>query len=65
MKKENVKHFGVRVEDEVLEKFKYVSGYYGRSANAQLVQLMLRFVAAYEKEHGAIELEDTDENGGG
>ena len=60
MKKENVKHFGVRVEDEVLEKFKYVSGYYGRSANAQLVQLMLRFIAAYEKDHGEITLEQDE-----
>ena len=57
--------FGLRVDKELLAKFRYVSGYHGRSATKQLVQLMLRFVAAYEKEHGAIELEDTDENGGG
>ncbi|MCL2841990.1 MAG: Arc family DNA-binding protein [Oscillospiraceae bacterium] len=56
MKKENEKSFGLRVDAEILAKFRYVCGYHGRSANSQLIQLMLRSIAAYEKEHGKIEL---------
>jgi len=28
----------------------------GRSANSQIIQLMLKFIADYEKEYGKIEL---------
>ena len=57
MKKENEKHFGLRVDADILAKFRYACGYVGRSANSQIIQLMLKFIAAYEKEHGKIELE--------
>ena len=57
MKKEDEKSFSLRVDAGTLAKFRYVAGYYGRSANSQIIQLMLRFIAAYEKEHGKIELE--------
>jgi len=56
-KKTNEKHFGLRVDGDILAKFRYACGYHGRSANAQLIQLMLRFIADYEAEHGKIELE--------
>lgn len=56
MPKENEKHFGLRVDKETLAKFRYVCGYTGRSANSQLIQLMLKFIADYENEHGKIEL---------
>ncbi|MEL7610544.1 MAG: hypothetical protein AAGU74_13715 [Bacillota bacterium] len=52
----NEKHFGLRVDGEILAKFRYVCGYVGRSANSQIIQLMLKFIADYEKEHGKIEL---------
>ena len=54
--KANEKHFGLRVNGEILAKFRYVCGFHGRSANAQLIQLMLRFIAEYEAEHGKIQL---------
>ena len=57
-KKDNEKHFGLRVDGEILAKFRYVCGYEGRSANSQIIQLMLRCIADYEKEHGKIELKD-------
>ncbi|HMM06505.1 MAG TPA: hypothetical protein PKD52_07560 [Clostridiales bacterium] len=56
MGKENEKHFGLRVDSETLAKFRYVCGYVGRSANSQLIQLMLKFIADYEKKYGKIEL---------
>ena len=34
-------------------------GYTGRSANSQIIQLMLKFISDYEKEHGKIDLPET------
>ena len=56
MDKTNEKHFGLRVDGDILAKFRYVCGFEGRSANAQIIQLMLKFIADYEKEHGKIQL---------
>ena len=60
MDKKNERHFGLRIDAEALAKFRYVCGYTGRSANSQLIQLMLKFIASYEKEHGKIELPKED-----
>ena len=60
MNKSNEKHFGLRVDGTTLAKFRYVCGYTGRSANSQIIQLMLRFIANYEKEHGKIKPEDLE-----
>ncbi|MBQ9646827.1 MAG: Arc family DNA-binding protein [Oscillospiraceae bacterium] len=54
----NEKHFGLRVDARILAKFRYVCGYHGRSANSQLIQLMVQFIAEYEHEHGKIADED-------
>ena len=58
MKTENEKHFGLRVDGTILAKFRYVCDYAGRSANSQIIQLMLQFIADYEREHGRISPED-------
>ena len=58
MDKRNEKHFGLRVDSEILAKFRYVCGYTGRSANSQIIQLMLKFITEYEKEHGKIDLSE-------
>ncbi len=55
--KTNEKHFGLRVDGQILAKFRYVCGFHGRSANAQLIQLMRKFIADHEAEHGKIEIE--------
>lgn len=52
------KHFGLRVDGMILAKFRYVCGYHGRSANSQIIQLMLQFIAEYEREYGKIPPED-------
>ncbi|MBE7004356.1 MAG: Arc family DNA-binding protein [Ruminococcaceae bacterium] len=54
----NEKHFGLRVDGTILAKFRYVCGYHGRSANSQIIQLMLQFIADYERENGKIPPED-------
>lgn len=56
MKKMNERHFGLRIDADMLSKFHYVCRYVGRSANSQLVQLILKFIADYEKKYGKIEL---------
>jgi len=61
MRKENEKHFGLRVDAEILAKFRFACGFVGRSANSQIIQLMLKFIASYEKEHGEIVLLDEQE----
>lgn len=59
MKKE--RHFGLRIDDTLLKKFRYVCEYYGRSANMQLIQTIRHIVDKFEKEHGEIYI-DNDEN---
>ena len=54
---EKERHFGLRIEDELLKKFRFVCAYDGRSANAQILYLIRKYVAAYEKEHGPIKPE--------
>lgn len=56
--RDHEKHFGLRVDGELLSKFRFVCGYEGRSANSQIIQLMRKFVADYEKEHGKIRLDE-------
>lgn len=60
MDKGNQKHFGLRVDGDILAKFRFVCGYTGRSANSQIIQLMLKFISDYEKVHGKINLDDLD-----
>ena len=55
------KHFGLRIDGEVLAKFRYVCAYVGRSANSQIIQLILKFIADYEKKHEEIPFEDLEQ----
>ncbi len=57
----NERHFGLRIDDTLLRKFRYVCEYDGRSANGKLLHMIRKCVADYEKEFGIIEL-DNDEN---
>lgn len=52
------KHFGLRIDEELLRKFRFVCEYEGRSANRQILQLIIKFVADYEAKQGKIELDD-------
>ncbi|MDO5378650.1 MAG: hypothetical protein Q4G52_09985 [Clostridia bacterium] len=61
MNKDNEKHFGLRVDGEILAKFRYVCKYTGRSANSQIIRLMLKFIADYEKQNEKITQNDIEE----
>lgn len=59
MRKERDRHMGFRVDGILLAKFRHVCEYEGRSATAQLIRLMQKFVAQYEREFGEIQVEKT------
>ena len=54
MKNSNYKHLSLRIDEELLKKFHFVCEYDGRSANGQLLYLVRKCVAEYEKEFSTI-----------
>ena len=51
-----MKSLSIRIDEEMLNKLHVVADYEGRSANGQINVLIRDCIAAYEKEHGKIEL---------
>lgn len=51
-----VKSLSIRIDEDMLDKLHVVADYEGRSANGQINVLIRDCIAAYEKEHGKIEL---------
>lgn len=51
------KHLSLRIDEEMLRKFRYVCEYEGRSANRQLLIYIRAAIAEFEKAHGPIEPE--------
>ena len=49
------KHIGFRVDEETLEKLRYVASYEGRTINGHLMYLAREDIRRFEKEHGKIE----------
>lgn len=54
------KHISIRIDEETLQKFHYVSKYNGRSASGQILFLINQCIRDFEKEQGIIELENSD-----
>mgnify|MGYP001080314977 CR=1 FL=1 len=54
---DKVAKFTLRTESDLLRKFHSVADYNGRSSNRELEILIKRHIAAFEKEHGEINLE--------
>ena len=52
----NISKFTLRIESDLLEKFRYLAEYNGRSANRELKILIKRHIDKYEKKHGQIHL---------
>lgn len=52
------KHIGFRVDEETLEKLRYVASYEGRSINGHLMYLAREDIRRFEKEHGKIERDE-------
>ena len=51
-----IKSLSIRIDEDMLDKLHVVANYEGRSANGQINVLIRDCIAAYEKEHGKIEL---------
>ena len=51
-----IKSLSIRIDEDMLDKLHVAADYEGRSANGQINILIRDCIAAYEKEHGKIEL---------
>ena len=59
---EKGKHISIRFDVETHDKLFYIAEYEGRSGSGQILYLIRKCIAEFEKEHGKIELEQ-QENG--
>ena len=50
------KNYTLRIDAELMDKFRYVCKYDGRSAQSQLQLYIRRMVESFESEHGPIDL---------
>jgi len=54
MKKQ--KHISIRIDEDILKKFHYVSKYDGRSASGQIMFLINSCIREFEDRNGKIDL---------
>ncbi len=52
---DKTKHISIRIDEDTLKKFHYVSKYYDRSSSGQIMYLINNCIREFEKEHGKIE----------
>ena len=62
MRNKNNKHLGIEIDPELHYKLHYISKYYGRSANGQILYLIRNCIKDFEKREGEIELPEETEN---
>lgn len=61
MRNKNNKHLGIEVDPELHYKLRYISKYYGRSANGQILYLIRQAVKEYETNEGEIPVPKEEE----
>lgn len=62
MRNKRNKHLGIEIDPELHYKLHYISKYYGRSANGQILYLIRQAIKEFEKDEGEIECpENADE----
>ena len=54
------KHFTLRVDEKMLQKFKCIADREGRSLNSMLLSVIREGIAEFEAEHGPIPLGEED-----
>ena len=59
MRNKNNKHLGIEIDPELHYKLHYISKYYGRSANGEILYLIRQEIKSFEKEEGEIILPKT------
>jgi hypothetical protein len=60
--KKKEKHLGLRIDNETHTKLFYIAEYEGRSGSGQILYLIRRCIADFEKQNGKIDLQD-EKNG--
>ena len=58
--KKNIKHVSLRVEEDLLRRFSYVAEYDGRTMNGEMVYLIRKYIAQFEKNNGKIEFPEEE-----
>ena len=54
MRNKNNKHLGLEIDPELHYKLHYISKYYGRSANGEVLFLIRQAIKDFEAQEGAI-----------
>ena len=62
MRNKHNKHLGIEIDPELHYKLHYISKYYGRSANGQILFLIRQAIKSFEEQEGEIEFCKPDEN---
>ena len=55
MRNKNNKHLGIEIDPQLHYKLQYISKYYGRSINGEVLYLIRQEIKAFEKAEGQIE----------
>jgi hypothetical protein len=58
--KKREKHLGIRIDNETHDKLFYIAEYEGRSGSGQILYLIRKCIADFEKENGVIEFEGNE-----
>lgn len=61
MRNKNNKHLGIEIDPALHYKLHYISKYYGRSANGQILYLIRQEIKSFEKAEGEIAVPDLSE----
>ena len=62
MRNKNNKHLGIEVSPDLHFKLHYISKYYGRSANGQILYLINQAIREFERAEGEIAFPPLKEN---
>ncbi len=60
MRNKNNKHLGIEIDPELHYKLHYISKYYGRSANGQIMFLIRQAIKDFEAQEGKIDFPPKD-----
>jgi hypothetical protein len=61
MRNKNNKHLGIEIDPELHYKLHYISKYYGRSANGEILFLIRQAIRDFEEAEGKIDLPETEQ----
>jgi len=54
-------HHAVRIPKTIMDKFKYIAAYHGRSANKEMERLILHSITTFEQKNGIIPLDESED----